>query len=228
LRSSGQRADLPEQPNPVPVAPALSKPLLLVEPIDRDPADLDTLVRCRYSHQGAFVGAGGGPPSGHRRALGILALDLDMQIWDHGPERFDELARRVETTLARLRGGIVIVVLGREQFIDDRQVAPIPAPVVELTDGRLQLVAHLADPVGRQKATVTDGSRQHSRRRAPSPFPTSRPTREDPLALRRGPEGPRRSSRLEAASRPSRRKIPAHNVAFKTCPAHFLPLAIAD
>src|SRR4029450_4473364 len=150
-----------------------------------------------------------------------------MQIWDRGPERFDELARRVETALARLRGGIVIVVLGREQFIDDRQVAPIPAPVVELTDGRLQLVAHLADPVGRQKATVTDGSRQHSRRRAPYPFPTSRPTRESTLALRRGPEGPRRSSRLEAASRPSRRKIPAHNVAFKTCPAHSPPLAIA-
>src|SRR4029450_601587 len=120
-----------------------------------------------------------------------------MQIWDRGPERFDELARRVETALARLRGGIVIVVLGREQFIDDRQVAPIPASVVELTDGRLQLVAHLAAPVGRQEATVTDGSRQYSRRRAPSPFPTSRPTPESTLLSAfpashscLGPDGP--------------------------------------
>jgi hypothetical protein len=62
----------------------------------------------------------------------------------------------------------VILVLGREQFIDYRQVAPIPAAVVELSDGRFQLVAHLADPVGRQEATLTDGSRQHSEVRGTS------------------------------------------------------------
>jgi hypothetical protein len=50
-----------------------------------------------------------------------LVLDLDMQIWDRGAEGFDELARPVETARARLRGSIVILVLGREQFIDYRQ-----------------------------------------------------------------------------------------------------------
>jgi hypothetical protein len=60
-----------------------------------------------------------------------------MQIWDRGAKGFNELARRVETARARLRGSIVILVLRREQFIDHRQVAAIPPSVVELSDSGL-------------------------------------------------------------------------------------------
>jgi len=75
-----------------------------------------------------------------------------MQIRKRGAERFDELARPVEAARAGLRGSITIVVLGREQFIDYRQVAPVPGSVVEVLDGRLQLLAHLAIPsVGRKQ-----------------------------------------------------------------------------
>jgi hypothetical protein len=49
-----------------------------------------------------------------------LVLDLDMQIWDRGAEDFDELSRPVETARARLRGSVVILILGREQVIDYR------------------------------------------------------------------------------------------------------------
>jgi hypothetical protein len=91
---------------------------LLVEAIDRDPADLDTSVRSGHSHQGAFVRAGGRPPRGHRRALGILVLNLDVQIWGRRAKGLDELARRVETACARLRGSVVILVGGREQLIN--------------------------------------------------------------------------------------------------------------
>jgi hypothetical protein len=80
---------------------------LVVEAIDRDTADLDTPVRCGHSHQGAFVGAGGRPPRGHRRILGILVLDLEMQIRDRGTKGFDELARPVKTAAACLRDSIV-------------------------------------------------------------------------------------------------------------------------
>jgi hypothetical protein len=91
---------------------------LLVETIDRDPTDLGPSVRCGHSHQGAFVGAGSSPSRSHRQALGILVFNLDMQIGDRGSEGFDELVRPVEPARSRLGGSIVILVLGREEFIE--------------------------------------------------------------------------------------------------------------
>jgi hypothetical protein len=75
-----------------------------------------------------------------------LALDLDMQIWDRGAEGLNELARRAEAAPPRLRRSIVIPVVGREQLIDHRKVAPIPSSIVELLDGRLQVLAHHVPP----------------------------------------------------------------------------------
>src|SRR5690348_1278510 len=138
----GDDAELLHHAERVKARPALGD-LVVRDPVDRDPGDIDRLARGGHAHQLAVMRAGGSPARDNAVAVGHLLLNDETAVREGGVvHRGGALDTGGAPRPAEGVLRVVVYGVGRDDLVECVQVAGVPCVVEPLGHG-LVLLRHL-------------------------------------------------------------------------------------